>query len=62
MSDGPYTHEQARRAVQELQRNPVPPEVYASYERRGLGGMATHFLTDDLSALDPAKLAGALEP
>lgn len=60
MSDGPYTYSQADAARRELIRNPVPPEVYADYERRGLGGMATHFLTDDLSAIDPAKIADAL--
>lgn len=49
MSDGPYTYPQARFAILELQRNPVPPEVYADFERRGLGGMATHFLADDLT-------------
>lgn len=59
MSDGPYTWEQGRHALRELQRNPVPNKVYADYERRGLGGMATHFLTDDLGALDPVKIAAA---
>lgn len=56
MSDGPYTYAQAREARREIMRNPVPPEVYADFERRGLGGMATHFLTADLSAIEPAAL------
>lgn len=47
MSDGPYTYQQAEWALAELKRNPVPNEVYADYQRRGLGGRATHFLTDD---------------
>lgn len=59
MSDGPYTYSQAHTARRELLRNPVPDEVYADFEARGLGGMATHFLTDDLSAIDPAKIAAA---
>jgi len=59
-SDGPYTWAQARSALEELRRNPVPDEVYADYERRGLGGMATHFLTDDLSAVDMEKIRAAL--
>lgn len=62
MSDGPYTYTQAREAMRELIRNPVSQEVYDDFERRGLGGMATHFLTDDLSAIDPKKLAAAVGP
>lgn len=61
MSDGPYTYPQARVAIDELRRNPVPAEVYRDYERRGLGGRATHFLTNDLTALDPAKMTPAIE-
>lgn len=59
MTDGPYTWEQARWALNELRRNPVPAAAYADFEARGLGGLATHFLTDDLSAIDPAKLVEA---
>lgn len=60
MSDGPYTWRQAHWALQELIRNPIAPEVYADFEARGFGGMATHFLTDDLSAIDPDKIADAI--
>lgn len=60
MTDGPYTWPQARAARLEIMRNPVPQAVYDDYERRGLGGMATHFLTDDLSAIDMDKIAAAL--
>lgn len=59
MSDGPYTYKQAEWARRELIRNPVAPEVYADFERRGLGGMATHFLTDDHGAIDWNKLRAA---
>ncbi len=60
MSDGPYTYPQAEASRRDLIRNPIPQSVYDDFERRGLGGMATHFLTDDLSAVDPAKLAAAI--
>ena len=59
-SDGPYTYPQARAACAEIRRNPVPQSVYDDYARRGLGGMATHFLTDDLTAIAPARIAAAL--
>ncbi len=61
ISDGPYTYQQAHQAMRELHRNPVPQAVYDDYERRGLGGIAAHFLTDDLSALDPSKMIAATE-
>jgi hypothetical protein len=56
-SDGPFTWKQAWDAQREIIRNPVPPEVYADYEARGLGGMANHFLTADGSAIDFEKIA-----
>ena len=55
-SDGPYSYEHARRELKEIQRNPIPKEVYDDFEARGLGGMATHFLTPDLSAIDMEKV------
>lgn len=59
-SDGPYTWPQAHAALAEIKRNPTPDAVYADFERRGLGGMATHFLTDDLSAIDMGKINAAI--
>ena len=56
MSDGPYTYAQAEWARRELIRNPVDQKVYDDFERRGLGGLATHFLTDDRAAIDMDKI------
>lgn len=44
MTDGPFTYEHAEWWRRDLLRNPISPEVYADYEMRGLGGMATHFV------------------
>lgn len=46
-SDGPYTYPQAEAARREILRNPVAQEVYDDFERRGLGGIANHFITNN---------------
>lgn len=48
VTDGPFTYEVAEWWRNDILRNPMSPEAYADLEARGLGGMATHFITPDM--------------